>query len=162
VPEKNYIALAKVGRSTTTAIEKTLISRRVKFFPIERICINSQSLLSPALSRSETSERTLVLEVSGLTKVYRSRIRTNAAFENIAFSLFPGEIVAVLGPSGCGKSSFLKTVAGLEPATHGSIRALNQTVSAPIPQFSFVFQQPVLFPRKLINIRNENALLRPG
>jgi NitT/TauT family transport system ATP-binding protein len=113
--------------------------------------MNCQPLLSPALSRSETSGPTLVLEVSGLTKVYRSRIRTITAFENIAFSLYRGEIVVVLGPSGCGKSSFLKTVAGLEPATRGSIRALNHTVSAPIPQFGYVFQQPVLFP--WLNVR---------
>jgi NitT/TauT family transport system ATP-binding protein len=63
-----------------------------------------------------------------------------------AFSLRQGEIAVVLGPSGCGKSSFLKTVAGLETPTRGSVRALNQTVLAPIPQFGFVFQQPVLFP----------------
>jgi NitT/TauT family transport system ATP-binding protein len=106
--------------------------------------MNGQLLLSPALSRSETSERSLVLEISGLTKVYRSRIRTITAFANIAFSLYRGEIV--LGSSGCGKSSFLKTVAGLEPATRGSIRALNHPVSAPISQVGFVFQQPVLFP----------------
>jgi NitT/TauT family transport system ATP-binding protein len=113
--------------------------------------MNCQPLLSPALSRSETSERSPVLEVSGLTKVYRSRIRTITAFENIAFSLYRGEIAVVLGPSGCGKSSFLKTVAGLEPATHGSVRALNHTVSVPIPQFGFVFQQPVLLP--WLNVR---------
>jgi NitT/TauT family transport system ATP-binding protein len=57
----------------------------------------------------------------------------------------------VLGPSGCGKSSFLKTIAGLEPATRGSVRALNHPVSGPIPQFGFVFQQPVLFP--WLNVR---------
>jgi len=113
--------------------------------------MNGQPLLSPALSRSETSGRSPVLEVSGLTKVYRGRIRTITAFENIAFSLHRGEIAIVLGPSGCGKSSFLKTVAGLEPATRGSVRAHNHTVSAPIPQFGFVFQQPVLFP--WLNVR---------
>jgi ABC-type nitrate/sulfonate/bicarbonate transport system ATPase subunit len=110
-----------------------------------------QPLLSPALSRSEPSERPLVLEVSGLTKVYRSRLRTITAFENIGFSLYRGEIVVVLGPSGCGKSSFLKTVAGLETAAGGSIRALNHTITAPISQFGFVFQQPVLFP--WLNVR---------
>jgi NitT/TauT family transport system ATP-binding protein len=113
--------------------------------------MNGQPLLSPVLPRSEASERSLVLEVSGLTKVYRSRLRTITAFENIAFSLNRGEIAVILGPSGCGKSSFLKTVAGLERATRGSVRALNQTVSAPIPQFGFVFQQPVLFP--WLNVR---------
>jgi NitT/TauT family transport system ATP-binding protein len=113
--------------------------------------MNYQPLLSPALSRPETSERPVVLQVSGLTKVYGSQLRTITAFEDIAFSLYQGEIVVILGPSGCGKSSFLKTVAGLEPATGGSVRAVNQTVSAPIPQFGFVFQQPVLFP--WLNVR---------
>jgi NitT/TauT family transport system ATP-binding protein len=113
--------------------------------------MNCQPLFSPVQSPSETSERSLVLEASGLTKVYRSRMRTITAFENIAFSLHRGEIAIVLGPSGCGKSSFLKTVAGLEPATRGSVRALNQTISAPIPQVGFVFQQPVLFP--WLNVR---------
>jgi ABC-type taurine transport system ATPase subunit len=113
--------------------------------------MNSQPLLSPALSRSQTSDSSLVLEVSGLAKVYRSRVRRITAFEKIAFSLYRGEIAVILGPSGCGKSSFLKTVAGLEPATRGSVRALDQTVSAPIPQFGFVFQQPVLFP--WLNVR---------
>jgi NitT/TauT family transport system ATP-binding protein len=83
--------------------------------------------------------------------VYRSRSRTITAFENIAFSLHQGEIAVVLGPSGCGKSSFLKTVGGLEIPTRGSVRALNQIVSGPIPQFGFVFQQPVLFP--WLNVR---------
>jgi NitT/TauT family transport system ATP-binding protein len=113
--------------------------------------MNGQPLLSPALSAPETSERPLVLEVSGLTKVYRSRMRTITAFENIAFSLSRGEIAVILGPSGCGKSSFLKTVAGLEPATGGSVRAHNRTISSPIPQISFVFQQPVLLP--WLNVR---------
>jgi NitT/TauT family transport system ATP-binding protein len=113
--------------------------------------MNSQPLLSPAHSRSETSERSLVLDVSGLTKVYRSRMRTLTAFENVAFSLHQGEVAVILGPSGCGKSSFLKTVAGLELATRGSVRALHHPVSAPIPQFGFVFQQPVLFP--WLNVR---------
>jgi NitT/TauT family transport system ATP-binding protein len=113
--------------------------------------MNGQPLLSPVLPRLGRSEHSPVLEVSGLTKVYRSRLRTLTAFENITCSLYRGEIAVILGPSGCGKSSFLKTVAGLEPATEGSVRALNQTVSAPIPQFGFVFQQPVLFP--WLNVR---------
>jgi NitT/TauT family transport system ATP-binding protein len=113
--------------------------------------MNCQPLVLSAPSRSERSERSLVLEVSGLTKVYRSRVRAMTAFEDIAFSLYRGEIAVILGPSGCGKSSFLKTVAGLEPATRGVVRALNQPVSAPIPEFGFVFQQPVLFP--WLNVR---------
>lgn len=84
--------------------------------------------------------------VVGLTKIYRSRQRTAAAFEDLEFSLSQGEIVVVLGPSGCGKSSLLRCLGGLEPATKGNIRVGGRMVSAPIPQIGFVFQQPVLFP----------------
>ncbi len=150
-PEPKYISLAMMIESTTDSVEKCDFDA-CKIFSHQNVsAMNCQPLLSSALSPPETSERALVLEVSGLSKVYRGRIRTITAFENIAFSLRQGEIVVVLGPSGCGKSSFLKTVAGLEPATRGSVRALNHIVSAPIPQFGVVFQQPVLFP--WLNVR---------
>jgi NitT/TauT family transport system ATP-binding protein len=86
------------------------------------------------------------LEVAGLTKIHRSRQEEVTAFADLDFSLLHGEIVAVLGPSGCGKSSFLRCVAGLEPATRGAVRAGGQVVSNPIPEIGVVFQQPVLFP----------------
>jgi NitT/TauT family transport system ATP-binding protein len=86
------------------------------------------------------------LLVVGLSKVHRSRQRTTTAFENVELSLSRGEIAVVLGPSGCGKSSLLRCIAGLEPATRGTIRVGGRLVSEPIPQIGFVFQQPILFP----------------
>ena len=125
------------GKSTTTSVEKhfELEACEIQLFWNASV-MNGQPLLSPVLSRSETAEHSSVLEVFGLTKVYRSRSRTITAFENIAFSLRQGEIAVVLGPSGCGKSSFLKTVSGLEIPTRGSVRALNQIVLGPIPSLA--------------------------
>ena len=86
------------------------------------------------------------LQVVGLTKTYRSNKSAVIAFEDLEFSLSLGEIGVVLGPSGCGKSSLLRCIAGLEPATQGTVRAGEQPVYGPMPQIGFVFQQPVLFP----------------
>jgi NitT/TauT family transport system ATP-binding protein len=86
------------------------------------------------------------LAVAGLTKIHSSRQRRVTAFESLELSLSQGEIVVIVGPSGCGKSSFLRCIAGLEPATQGTVRAGRQIVSGPISQIGFVFQQPVLLP----------------
>ena len=40
----------------------------------------------------------------------------------VSLSLAPGEFVTLLGPSGCGKTSTLRSVAGLEAPSSGSIR----------------------------------------
>nr|WP_315227340.1 ABC transporter ATP-binding protein [uncultured Albidiferax sp.] len=58
----------------------------------------------------------------------------------------PGEFVALLGPSGCGKSTLLRLVAGLEPATAGSLQHDGQAITQPDPSRIVVFQDPTLFP----------------
>jgi ABC-type nitrate/sulfonate/bicarbonate transport system ATPase subunit len=83
------------------------------------------------------------LQVVGLTKIYRSNKSAVIAFEDLEFSLSLGEIGVVLGPSGCGKSSLLRCMAGLEPATQGTVRVGEQPVSGPMPQIGFVFQDGV-------------------
>jgi branched-chain amino acid transport system ATP-binding protein len=41
---------------------------------------------------------------------------------NVSFSLHENEIIALLGRNGAGKSTLLKTLIGIAPASHGSIR----------------------------------------
>ena len=45
------------------------------------------------------------------------------AVDDVTLDLPAGQVLAVLGPSGCGKSTLLRAVAGLEPLSHGTIRA---------------------------------------
>lgn len=64
----------------------------------------------------------------------------------INFSLYPGEIVAIIGPSGCGKSTLLRILAGLEPASGGEILAQGKKQQGLMPEMSMVFQSFALYP----------------
>ncbi len=66
------------------------------------------------------------------------------ALRDITFSVGRGELVALVGPSGCGKSTLLRIIAGLRPATRGTVRVGGRAVTRPIPEIGMVFQAPVL------------------
>jgi NitT/TauT family transport system ATP-binding protein len=71
------------------------------------------------------------------------------ALGEIAFSVAPGDVVALIGPSGCGKTTLLNLVAGLDGAFAGSI------VLAPGRRLAYVFQEPRLLPWRTVedNVR---------
>jgi branched-chain amino acid transport system ATP-binding protein len=58
-----------------------------------------------------------MLEVSGLTAAYGQV----TAIRDITLSVDSGGILAVIGANGAGKSTLLKTIAGILPATSGTI-----------------------------------------
>lgn len=66
--------------------------------------------------------------------------------DGISFGLEREEFVSIIGPSGCGKSTLLRIMAGLIPAYGGSVRYMNRTISEPIREISFVFQDFALLP----------------
>ena len=72
--------------------------------------------------------------------------RAHEALRDIDLDVPPGEFVVFLGPSGCGKSTLLYLIAGLEDATSGSIWSFGETIDAPSPQRSLIFQETSLFP----------------
>jgi NitT/TauT family transport system ATP-binding protein len=68
------------------------------------------------------------------------------ALEDASFDFEAGEFISLLGPSGCGKTTLLRMVAGLIPASGGSIRVGGRDVNGPYGDYGFVFQSPSLMP----------------
>lgn len=61
------------------------------------------------------------------------------ALEDVSLTFYRGETVSLLGPNGAGKSTLLKTIAGMIPATHGSLRFVQRSGRAVyVPQRSAV------------------------
>ena len=54
------------------------------------------------------------------------------ALQDINLAIERGEFIALVGPSGCGKTTFLRIVAGLEPATSGEVMLDGRAVRAPV------------------------------
>jgi len=90
-----------------------------------------------------------VLSLSGVTKEFGPE----TAVDGVSLDVRPGELLTFLGPSGCGKTTTLRTIAGLEEPTDGTIAIGGETVSgdgAFVPperrDVGIVFQNFALFP----------------
>jgi putative ABC transport system ATP-binding protein len=64
----------------------------------------------------------IVLEVTGLTKSYRSAGEEIAVLRGVNLDIAAGERVALTGESGSGKSTLLHLIAGLDAPDRGDIR----------------------------------------
>ncbi|HEX2017160.1 MAG TPA: ABC transporter ATP-binding protein [Solirubrobacteraceae bacterium] len=70
----------------------------------------------------------------GVGKRYGQR----EALRDISFGAAPGEMVGVIGPNGAGKTTLLSILAGIQPASTGS-------VSRPSREVGWVPQQPAVY-----------------
>ncbi len=63
------------------------------------------------------------IDVNELSRRVRVRHRgEQTLLDAVSFTLFAGELVAIVGPSGAGKTTLLEAIAGIAPATSGSVR----------------------------------------
>ena len=92
-----------------------------------------------------------MIRLQGVEKTYRTRRGDLVlAVADITLDIAENEFVTLVGPSGCGKSTLLKLVAGLTPASGGTIRVRDTVVRDPFPDVGIVFQHPVLLPWRTV------------
>lgn len=65
-----------------------------------------------------------LLSVEHITKSYGEKM----LFEDVTFGVEEGDKIGIIGVNGTGKSTFLKVIAGIEPADSGSISIGNRVV----------------------------------
>ena len=87
----------------------------------------------------------VAVTLRGVSKTYEARTGEDIhALDSVDLDIAAGEFVAVVGPSGCGKSTMLSMLAGLLPATTGSIAFDGEPVTRPHPKAGVVFQTDLL------------------
>ncbi|MFL6846466.1 MAG: ABC transporter ATP-binding protein [Allosphingosinicella sp.] len=69
------------------------------------------------------------LEVSSLSRAYRSGEVETQALDAVSFDVAAGEFVALMGPSGCGKSTLLNILGFLDAPDSGSYRLRDEEVA---------------------------------
>jgi NitT/TauT family transport system ATP-binding protein len=89
------------------------------------------------------------VKLSRVSKVFPAGHQRAAlhALGPIDLELRRGEFFAVVGPSGCGKSTLLELIAGLTPATEGSIEFEGRPIAGEAPDgIGVVFQDDASLP----------------
>lgn len=88
-----------------------------------------------------------MLEISGLTKAFKSLLAVN----NLNFNLEQGEILGIIGPNGAGKSTLIDLISGFHMPTSGAIRFEGTEITKLKPhlrarkRISRTFQIPRIF-----------------
>ncbi|WP_435551113.1 ABC transporter ATP-binding protein [Natrinema sp. CGMCC1.2065] len=85
------------------------------------------------------------LELEGVAKRYDGTV----ALEGIDLTVRDGEFFTLVGPSGCGKTTTLRTIAGFESPTAGTVRFDGRAMDGVPPEardVGVVFQSYALFP----------------
>jgi rhamnose transport system ATP-binding protein len=111
-----------------------------------------------------------VLEMRGISK----RFDATQALDDVALTLYPGEIHALLGENGAGKSTLIKIMTGIHQPDTGEILLdgkpiqLRSSADAQRSGIAAIYQEPMVFPdlnvaeNIFISHRDRGALVRWG
>jgi ABC-2 type transport system ATP-binding protein len=106
-------------------------------------------------------ENFLALEITNLSKQFKTKQNTIHALKNINLNVNKGEIFGLLGPNGAGKSTFINILAGTVIKSSGSVKVWNfdldknsrevRSSIGIVPQETNL--DPFFSPRKLLEIQ---------
>ncbi len=111
---------------------------------------------------------TSIVQLDGVTRVYRTRSLAVDALRGIDLRVAPGEFVAVMGPSGSGKSTLMNIIGCLDRPTTGryllrgedtAALSADRLASVRNRTLGFVFQRFHLLPRTTAQENVELPLL---
>ena len=98
-------------------------------------------------TQSTPGSRAPLIELKHVMKSYTLDSGNEVkVLDNVNFSAFEDEFVALLGPSGSGKSTCLRIMAGLTPASGGEVLLRQKPLSGTNLEVALVFQSFALFP----------------
>jgi putative ABC transport system ATP-binding protein len=119
--------------------------------------MSSLSLSVPSLvSRPYRQPGALVIEIEGVTKLYKMGSETIHALRGISLKIHRNEYLAVMGPSGSGKSTLMNMLGCLDTPTTGHYEFNGKNVAQMVDdelaeirnrEIGFVFQTFNLLPR---------------
>jgi len=69
-----------------------------------------------------------ILEVSGLSRVFKGKAGDVVAVDGVSFKARKGEVVVIVGPSGSGKTTLLYLIGSLENPDAGEIKVFGEDI----------------------------------
>jgi len=110
------------------------------------VTLGNQQRAAQGNGGAQSTPGGMPLAINAVTKTFPGRAGNVEALRPVTLDIAAGEFVCLLGPSGCGKSTLLSIIAGLEPASSGSLTANGKEVRGPGTDRVLLFQEAALFP----------------
>ena len=87
-----------------------------------------------------------LVDIQDLTLIYHSIDSETTALDKINLTIKNEEFISIVGPSGCGKTTILSIIAGLLPATSGTVLVDGKRPSTKDNICGYMFQRDNLLP----------------